>query len=131
MLRSVQGRRGSPPRVMGVQLYNLTFDAQDPVRLAAFWSAVLDRPVSDGANEFFATIDRTPTAPALLFIRVPESKTAKNRMHMDLDYDDLAVARKRLEGWGASFVHEKDEFGVHWMTFHDPEGNEFCVGAHG
>ncbi|MGH9187548.1 MAG: VOC family protein, partial [Acidimicrobiales bacterium] len=32
---------------------------------------------------------------------------------------------------GASFVHEKDEHGVHWMTFQDPEGNEFCVAAHG
>ena len=40
------------------------------------------------------------------------------------------VARQRVEELGATFVHEKDEYGVHWMTFHDPEGNEFCVGAH-
>ena len=51
-------------------------------------------------------------------------------MHVDLDCDDLGVARQRVEELGATFVHEKDEYGVHWMTFHDPEGNEFCVGAH-
>ena len=114
-----------------MRLYNVTFDARDPSALATFWSAVLERPVGEGANEFFATLDRTATEPALLFVRVPEDKTAKNRMHMDLDCDDLGIARQRLESLGASFVHEKDEFGVHWMTFQDPEGNEFCVAAHG
>jgi predicted enzyme related to lactoylglutathione lyase len=63
-------------------------------------------------------------------IKVPEGKTAKNRLHLDLDCDDLTEARRRLELLGASFVHEKDEYGVHWMTFQDPEGNEFCVAAH-
>jgi predicted enzyme related to lactoylglutathione lyase len=113
-----------------VRIYNLTFDAHDPAKLAQFWSAVLERPVGDGANEFFAFLDRTETLPAVLFIKVPEGKTAKNRFHMDLDVDDLAQARERLAGLGASFIHEKNEYGVHWMTFQDPEGNEFCVGVH-
>jgi predicted enzyme related to lactoylglutathione lyase len=113
-----------------VRLYNVTFDAADPVALATFWSAVLERPVSEGANEFFATIERTATDPALLFLRVPERKRAKNRMHLDLDSDDLAHARGQLEELGASFLHEKNEFGLRWMTFQDPEGNEFCVAAH-
>ena len=113
-----------------MRLHNVTFDAHDPVALAAFWSAVIERPVSDGANEFFAGIDRTGTDPAWLFIRVPEGKTAKNRLHVDLDCDDLAAARAQVEGLGASFVHEKDEYGVRWMTFRDPEGNEFCVASH-
>lgn len=112
-----------------MRLYNLTFDARDPTALAEFWSAVLERPIG-GTGEFFAFIDRTPTDPAVLFIKVPEEKIAKNRMHVDLDCDDLGVARQRVEELGATFVHEKDEYGVHWMTFHDPEGNEFCVGAH-
>ena len=60
---------------------------------------------------------------------MPEGKTAKNRMHLDLDCDDLAGGRSQLESLGATFVHEKDEFGVNWMTFRDPEGNEFCVAA--
>ena len=114
-----------------MRLYNLTFDAADPPALAAFWGSVLGRPVMDGANQFFAAIDRTDTAPALLFIRVPEAKTAKNRMHVDLDCDDLLAERQRLAELGAVFVHEQDQFGVHWMTFQDPEGNEFCVAVHG
>jgi predicted enzyme related to lactoylglutathione lyase len=117
-------------RVGRVRVYNLTFDAHDPPALAEFWSAVLERPVG-GTREFFAFIDRTDAEPAVIFIQVPEGKTAKNRLHLDLDCDDLDVARERLEGFGASFVHEKDEHGVHWLTFRDPEGNEFCVGAHG
>ena len=110
-----------------MRLYNVTFDAKDPRVLATFWSAVLERPVEDGANESFAVLAGTPN---WLFIAVPEEKTAKNRMHVDLDVDDLATARTRLEELGASFVHERDEYGVHWMTFQDPEGNEFCVAAH-
>jgi len=52
-------------------------------------------------------------------------------MHLDLLCDDLLAARQQIEGLGGAFVHEKDEFGVHWMTFRDPEGNEFCVAADG
>ena len=66
----------------------------------------------------------------LLFIQVPEDRTAKNRVHIDLDAPDLAAARERLEGLGAEFVHEKDEHGLRWFTFRDPEDNEFCVGSH-
>jgi predicted enzyme related to lactoylglutathione lyase len=105
----------------------MTFDAADPPALAAFWSAVLERPVSDESSDFAAFIDRTETEPAVLFIKVPEGKTAKNRFHLDLDCPDLAAARAQLEGLGASFVHEQHEYGLHWMTFQDPEGNEFCV----
>lgn len=113
-----------------MRLHNVTFDAHDPVALATFWSAVLERPVVDWANENFAALSKAETGPGFLFIRVPEGKTAKNRMHIDLDADDLAEARARLEALGAAFLHEKHEFGVHWNTFQDPEGNEFCVAAH-
>ena len=113
-----------------MRLYNITFDAHDPVALATFWAAVLERPVVEWANESFSALDRTGSAPAWLFIRVPEGKTAKNRMHVDLDVDDLDEARRQLESLGASFVHERDEHGVHWHTFQDPEGNEFCVAQH-
>jgi predicted enzyme related to lactoylglutathione lyase len=114
-----------------MRLYNITFDAHDPSALATFWSAVLERPVLGWANENFAAIDRTESEPSWLFIRVPEGKTAKNRMHVDLDVDDLEGARRQLESLGGSFVHERNEYGVHWYTFQDPEGNEFCVAQHG
>jgi predicted enzyme related to lactoylglutathione lyase len=116
-----------------MKIFNVTFDAADPVALAAFWSAVVERPVTDGASEHFAMIDGDG-APNLLFLRVPEGKTAKNRVHLDLECDDLAAARTQLESLGATFVHEKHEYDIHWYTFQDPEGNELCVaalGAHG
>jgi predicted enzyme related to lactoylglutathione lyase len=116
-----------------VSIQNITFDAADPRALADFWAAVLERPVAPGANEFVAIIggpELENGQPNFLFIKVPEGKSAKNRMHIDFDCADLDAERKRLEGLGASFVHEKDEWGVHWLTFLDPEGNEFCVAKH-
>ena len=107
---------------------NVTFDCDDALALSAFWSKVVDRPVAEGASADFAVIVGRPN-PNLLFIKVPEAKAAKNRCHVDLDADaDLDDVRRRLEGFGATFVHRKDEFGISWMTFADPEGNEFCVG---
>lgn len=110
-----------------MKVFNVTFDCRDAAALAGFWSQVLERPVEDGANEFFAAIAGEPN---LLFLQVPEARTTKNRVHVDLDAPSLAEARTRLEGLGATFVHEKEEFGLHWLTFQDPEGNEFCVGSH-
>jgi predicted enzyme related to lactoylglutathione lyase len=108
-------------------LFNITTDCEDPSALAGFWSTVLDIEIDDGANEFLAVLSGQPN---WLFLKVPEPKTAKNRVHVDLECADLDAERTRLEGLGATFVHEKNEYGIHWMTFQDPEGNEFCVAAH-
>jgi len=113
-----------------VRLFNVTFDVRDAAAQAAFWSAVVERPVDEGAGEQFARIQGDEANPNLLFIQVPEDRTAKNRVHIDLDAPNLDAVRERLEGLGAEFVHEKDEYGLRWFTFRDPEGNEFCVGSH-
>jgi predicted enzyme related to lactoylglutathione lyase len=111
-----------------MRIGNVTFDCDDALALSAFWSQVVERPVAAGASADFAVIGGSPN---LLFVRVPEAKAAKNRCHVDLDADaPLEEVRTRLEGFGAAFVHRKDEFGIGWMTFTDPEGNEFCVGEH-
>jgi len=65
----------------------------------------------------------------LLFQRVPEGKTAKNRMHLDLHVGDKDREAEvaRLEALGAKILYEQDQpIGV-WTTMADPEGNEFCV----
>ena len=113
-----------------MRLFNVTFDARNAAALARFWSEVVERPVDIEANEFFARIAGDEAVPNLLFIQVPEPKAGKNRVHVDLDADDLGAARERLLRLGAEFVHEKDEYGLQWLTFRDPEGNEFCVGSH-
>jgi predicted enzyme related to lactoylglutathione lyase len=113
-----------------VKLFNVTFDCADPPKVAGFWAELLGRSMAPGSGEFYAFLPGIPGEPNLLFLRVPEGRVGKNRVHLDLDADDLDEARRRVEGLGATFVHEKDEFGVHWMTFQDPEKNEFCIGTH-
>lgn len=110
----------------------ITFDCEDALVLSAFWSGVLGRdvdPDEGGSGSFFQSIGRSTGdgGPVLMFIKVPESKTAKNRVHLDLATEDLEAEVARLKGLGATFVHEKNEWGVNWTTFTDPEGNEFCV----
>jgi predicted enzyme related to lactoylglutathione lyase len=113
-------------------LLSITFDCADPPSLAAFWAAVQEREVGEGANESYAMLPGSPAEgrPNWMFIKVPEGKAAKNRVHPDLGAPDLDAERARLEALGATFVHEKNEYGVHWFTFADPEGNEFCVAEH-
>lgn len=121
---------------MSLDIAAITIDCENAAILAAFWSAALDRPVDPGSEDaamFFASIGRTvaaPGAPVLMFIKVPEGKSAKNRLHLDLNASDRAEEVARLIGLGATLVHDKDEHGVRWTTLNDPEGNEFCVATH-
>ena len=121
---------------MSLDIAAVTFDCENAATIADFWSAALDRPVDTGepgASQFFASIGRTdpqPGAPVLMFIKVPEGRTVKNRVHLDLVADDRAAEIDRLVGLGATVIHDKDEWGTRWTTLSDPEGNEFCVAQH-
>lgn len=112
----------------------VTFDCSNAAELAEFWSAALGRPIDQegdmAASEFFARIPGEGSDPTLMFIQVPEAKTVKNRLHLDMNTTDRAAEVGRLVGLGATRIHEKDEFGFQWTTLADPEGNEFCVAAH-
>jgi hypothetical protein len=115
----------------------ITIDCQNAATLAAFWSAALDHPIDPDSKESgasFASIGRTvptPGALAMMFIKVPEGKSAKNRVHLDLNAGDCAVrGRPTRFGLGATVVHDKHEWGITWTTLTDPEGNEFCVAKH-
>ena len=65
----------------------------------------------------------------MMFIKVPEEKSAKNRVHLDLAVADRAGEVTRLVGLGATHSYDKDEWGITWSTLTDPEGNEFCVSS--
>jgi len=113
---------------MTLRLGNITLDCADPRSVAAFWSEVLGRPIDEGGSEFFTTIGhRDESQPAWFFIKVPEGKTVKNRMHVDLRSDDRSAEVSRLVGLGARKHAEYDEYGHQWTTLFDIEGNEFCV----
>ena len=123
---------------MTAQLANVTIDCHDALVVGSFWSAVLGRPLATEPepSEGFAMIGgldhETPGgAVNWLFNQVPESKTAKNRMHVDLVADDREAEVDRLIGPGAKRLADKAEFGLRWTVLADPEGNEFCVAESG
>lgn len=117
-------------------------DARDPHRLAAFWALALGYVAEPGYDDpdGASIIDPDGAGPAIGFLRVPEPKTAKNRVHIDIrvagepPWDmparEVLIRAKvtELMDAGATFVREEaygDELGHVVML--DPEGNEFCV----
>jgi hypothetical protein len=117
---------------MPARVGNISFDCEDVLKMAAFWSAVLGRPVDAGGSEAYASIggaDGTRREPAWYFQKVPESKQAKNRVHLDLVNPDPSAVDE-LVRLGATIVQKNAELPGHpWTVLHDPEGNEFCLAA--
>jgi hypothetical protein len=110
-----------------VSVFGLSLDCGDASAVASFWSSVHGRPVSTGATEQDAAIDATDPAkgPRLSFHKVPEGKTLKNRLHLDLIAVDYDAERERLRVLGATVVNEITADTARWTTLADVEGNEF------
>jgi len=126
----------------------LSVDAEHPERLIRFWCEVLGyelEPLHPAARAeleamgldpdssgrmFAAAVDPAGVGPRLLAQRVPEGKTAKNRLHLDVRVGsaDRPAEVARLVGLGATEHGSFDEHGSSWTVLTDPEGNEFCVG---
>ncbi|MET3806009.1 putative enzyme related to lactoylglutathione lyase [Nakamurella sp. UYEF19] len=108
----------------------VTVDCADPVSLAGFWSVLLDRPISaehDGPG--WATVgSRLDDQPRLTFQAVPEARTAKVRIHLDVQVDDIAAGRRQVQELGGRWSGERHDYdeGV-VLTMLDPEGHEFCL----
>lgn len=113
------------------KLANITLDCDNVLNVAKFWSAVLERPVDEGASDAFASIggaDTERSESAWYFNKVAEKMTAKNRLHLDFINPDPAAVSK-LVRLGASVIDQHDwEFHA-WTVLEDPEGNVFCVAA--
>jgi len=106
----------------------LVLDCADPAKLAKFWSEALGYQVVGEAGNY--TMLLPPDGGAqLLLQRVPEPKTAKNRMHLDIHVADIAAEADRLASLGARHADDlqREEHGSHWLLMEDPEGNEFCI----
>lgn len=107
--------------------FGLSCDAYDAKAAASFWAAALGRTVADGADRDNAVVDPADVVTSghrLAFHRVPEGKTVKNRLHIDLITTDFTTELARLEHLGAKQLSET-RAGGHWVTLADPEGNEF------
>ncbi len=115
---------------MSITLENIAFDCTDAATLATFWAGVLSVEVDAEGNEFFATVNRAADGPTLMFLQVPEPRTVKNRLHLDLATADWATELDRLLTLGAQRLDEHDEYGTHWITLADPEGNVFDLAEH-
>ena len=118
---------------MAARIGNVAVDCDDVLKVAAFWSAVLGRPLDEGSSEVFASIggaDAARQEPAWYFAKVPEPKRAKNRLHLDLVNPDPSAVDE-LVRLGATVVsgHELGEGRHRWTVMQDPEGNEFCIAA--
>jgi catechol 2,3-dioxygenase-like lactoylglutathione lyase family enzyme len=117
-----------------LEIHEITFDARDPHALAAFWAALLEREIRPGdmPQDDSVLIVPTPGQPGLLFLRVPEGKTAKNRIHLDLWPTSSAKRDEQIEratGLGAVMLDDRRRGdGTGWVVFADPDGNEFCLG---
>jgi hypothetical protein len=119
---------------MRSRIRHITVDSRDPHTQALFWAQVLGytddpgNPNAPGDPEALI-VDPRGRHPGLLFLPVPEPKSVKNRVHLDLQPDqtrDLTV--EALSGLGAAVVadHRRPD-GTGWVVMADPEGNEFCV----
>jgi predicted enzyme related to lactoylglutathione lyase len=116
---------------MGIRIQCLCVDAEDPATIASFWQSALGwRRTFEKEDEVVleppAGSPEDGVAPDLLFLRVPEGKAAKNRLHLDLRPEDQAAEVARLEALGARQV-SVGQGDVSWVVMADPEGNEFDV----
>jgi hypothetical protein len=119
---------------MTARVRNVTFDCADPYTLAGFWSQVTgyqeDPEDPNLPDDPEAALVGPEGLANLLFIAVPEAKTVKNRVHLDLMPTDRTRDQEvsRLLGLGATLVADlRRPDGTGWAVLADPEGNEFCV----
>jgi len=82
-----------------------------------------------GEHQLVTTMSDSQLGPVLMFHKVPEGKTVKNRVHVDLQATDVAAEADRLSGLGATQIRSLAENNDQWISFTDPEGNEFDLVA--
>jgi len=126
---------------MSVRFYALEVDCHDVRAQGYWWAKALGWEVTNDTDGFVAiesphqadesrAIPLAERGPGIIFVPVPESKTLKNRLHLDLapgPEDDQAAEVRRLETLGARRADVGQGSDVPWVVLTDPEGNEFCV----
>jgi catechol 2,3-dioxygenase-like lactoylglutathione lyase family enzyme len=142
-----------------VLTFQVTFDCANPDRLARFWADVLGYKLADPPNGFdswdafldsigvppedrdgaSAVVDPEGNQPRMYFQRVPEAKSVKNRIHLDINITPgmrmpleervrlVDEAAERFVSLGATLVRRTQEYGGYYVVLQDPEGNEFCA----
>ena len=117
---------------MEIRIQCLCIDSADPARIASFWESALGwrRTFAEEGQVCLEPPEGSAedgVAPDLVFLKVPEGKTVKNRLHLDLRPADQAAEVARLEALGARRVSVGQGDDVSWVVLADPDGNELCV----
>ena len=109
------------------RLDEIGIDVEDLDRSAKFWSALLGLPGGGQRRGQYHNLGRQGSGPRVYLQKVPEKKTAKNRMHMDIAVVDVDTAAAQVEALGGKKLQEFDEYGQRGIVMADPDGNEFCL----
>jgi hypothetical protein len=113
---------------MSLSIDTLTIDCHGPRVVAEFWAAALGYRLKEIDDDEAEIVPPDGSGRPLLFQVVPEGKSVKNRLHLDLRPNgSMAAEVARLEAIGASAIRRVDEGGSFWTVMADPEGNELCV----
>ena len=115
---------------MPVRFTELVIDCAVPRRIAEWWAEVLAYVVLDASDEGVEIGAADGSKPTLFFAPVPEGKTIKNRLHIDLNASagsSQEAELRRLLEMGAKPVDVGQGDDVTWIVLADPEGNEFCL----
>jgi hypothetical protein len=113
---------------MAARFTELVVDATDPGSLASFWMSVLGWELAGTDDDGVQIVELSGQLPTLMFAHVPEAKTGKNRLHIDLNPVgcDQEAELARLLALGAHRV-DIGQGEQSWIVLADPEGNEFCL----
>jgi len=108
-------------------LQEVVVDCHEPARLAGFWADVFGTDPTIRGDDW-AYIESPATRTRIAFQKVPEPKTIKNRVHLDVEVDDIPTETERVVALGATAIGHivVDDQGP-FQVMRDPEGNEFCV----
>jgi len=114
---------------MTSQITVIAINANNPEVVAQFWAAALGWQVVEEEPNFVSVGPADGSWPTIDVAKVPEGKTVKNRLHLDLRADGSSTEEEieRLIGLGARRVDVGQPADVTWTVLADPEGNEFCV----
>jgi len=109
----------------------LVIDTTDPQQLAPFWCGLLGVQVEESIGDGqFIVLSKTADGLTVGFQQVPEAKSGKNRLHLDLVVEDLDASTAEIEGLGGRWLEPGDTHeleGFRWRCMADPHGNEFDI----
>jgi predicted enzyme related to lactoylglutathione lyase len=112
-----------------VRLNCIAIDSTDPQRLGRWWADALGWETWDEPDGYCVAAPPEAGQTRLVFLKVPEPKSVKNRLHLDFTPDDQDAEVARFERLGAARadVGQEGDPDVTWVVLADPEGNEFCI----